>query len=228
MIPASLRRRVWPVVLAVVAVNVAPLAAQQPPGPPRWQVAVGGAYVGAMPLGSESADLQRPDGSPLPLFQTDVSLRQGLGVEVHLTRQLGARSAAEVTGAWTSTRIRTRVSSDFENIPAATLTERLSRFAVEASVLWNFAATADRSVFLRAGGGWMREVAGSATFTDDGLIGNVGVGMKYWWSRSTPGQGRRWGVRLDGRAVLRARGVDLGAETVRVAPAAAADLLFGF
>jgi hypothetical protein len=228
MIRACSRRRLRPFLFALLAVNAAPLTAQQPSGQPRLQVAVGGTFVGVMPLRSGSADLVRPDGGQLPLFSTDVSLRPGPGVEVHLARQLGSRWAAELTGGWTATRIRTRISNDFEDVPASTLTERLSRFAVEASLVWSVSATADRSVFLRAGGGWMREVAGATGFADDGVIGNVGVGMKYWWSRSTPGRGRRWGVRLDGRAVLRARGIDLGADTVRVAPAAAADVLFGF
>jgi hypothetical protein len=221
------RRLTCSVVLGVVAVNVAGAAAQQP-GQPRVQVAVGGVFTGPMPLGTTSADLIRPDGTPLPLFESDLSLRPGPGAEAHLTRLLGTRWAAELSGTWTATTMRTRISSDFEGVPATTLTERLSRFAVEGSLLWHLAATADRAVFLRAGGGFMREVAGAATFSDDGLIGSVGAGVKYWWRRSTPGGGRRWGVRLDGRAVLRARGVDLGAETIRVAPAAAADLLFGF
>jgi hypothetical protein len=221
-------RLMWCVVLGGVAANVAAAGAQQPSPQPRVQLAVGGVFTGPMPLGATSADLTRPDGSPLPLFETDVSLRPGPGAEAHLTRLLGTRWAAELSGTWTATTIRTRISSDFESVPATTLTERLSRFAVEGSLLWHLARTADRTVFLRAGGGWMREVAGSATFSDDGLVGSVGAGVRYWWRRSTPGGGRRWGVRLDGRAVLRARGVDLGAETVRVAPAAAADLLFGF
>ncbi len=222
------RAAVWPVAFSVHTAIASAAAPQLPPEPPRADVAVGVMFTAAMPLGDASADLIRPDGSPLALFRSDVTVRPGPGLEVHVSRRILARWSAELSGTWAVTDIQTRVSSDFEDVPAATLTERLSRFSIEGSALWIVAGGPTRSVFVRAGAGWMREVAGAATLAEDGIIGSAGAGVKSWWRRATPGGGRRWGVRLDGRAVFRARGVDLGADTVRVAPAAAADLLFGF
>ena len=228
MTPFSWRRLASAAAVAVVALGP-PTAGAQAPGDdrPRIETGVGGLFVGPMPLGSSSADLLQPDGRPLPLFRAETSLRPGPGIEAHLSRRVGPRWAAEVSGAWALTAIRTRASGDVEDVPSATLTAGLFRFSVQGSALWSIAATADREVFLRAGAGWMRELTRSAGLARDGVIGTAGVGVKYWRHRSTPG-GRRWGVRLEGRAVLRARGVALGAETVRVAPAAAADVLFGF
>jgi hypothetical protein len=204
-----------------------PAAAQPSGGTPRTELAVGGFFLGPMPIADASAAFVRPDGSPFPVFRTSTSIRPGPGVEVHLARRLGARWAAELSGAWAFTRLRTRVSGDVEDAPAATATERLWRYAVEASAVWTVRGGANRAVFLRGGAGWMREAAGTSALGRDGIVGNVGAGVKYWWG-STPDGGRRWGVRLEGRAVLRARGVDLGARHVRAAPAAAAGLLIGF
>jgi hypothetical protein len=69
-------------------------------------------------------------------------------------------------------------------------------------------------------------VAGS-TLADNGVIGNAGAAVKYWWGDSSS-VGRRLGLRLDGRAVLRSGGVDVGAGSLQVAPAASADLMIGF
>ena len=162
------------------------------------------------------------------LFTSDVSLATGPGAELHFGRPLGSRLALEATGTWTVTKIRTRVSSDFENAPDATLTEDLSRFSVEGSALWRVAGGANRALYLRGGAGWMRELTPGGTLAETGVIGNVGAAVKYWWGASSSIQGRRLGLRLDGRAVLRSGGVDLGAEGVHVAPAASADLMIGF
>ena len=74
----------------------------------------------------------------------------------------------------------------------------------------------------------MRELAAGATVAETGVIGNVGTAVKYWWGAPSSIQRRRLGLRLDGRAVLRSGGVDLGVTGVRVAPAASADLMIGF
>jgi hypothetical protein len=205
----------------------APADAQPAPRPPRAELALGGLFMGSMPIDDVAATYTRPDGGTLPLFTTDVSFDVGYGLEAQLGRRLGDRWAVELGGGWTRTAVRTRVSGDFEGAPGATATEDVSRFSVEGSALWTVAGSRDRSVFVRIGGGWMRELAGGGVLSEDGVIGSVGAGVKYWWRQSTPGSGR-WGVRLDGRAVLRSPGIDLGPNRIRVAPAASASVLFGF
>jgi hypothetical protein len=147
---------------------------------------------------------------------------------VHFGRSVGSRLAVEATGTWTFTTIRAKVSTDIEGAPDATLTEDLSRVSVEGSARWRLAGDARRGLYVRAGAGWMRELAAGATLSETGVIGNVGAAMKYWWGASSSVQRRRLGLRLDGRAVLRSGGVDLGEGGVRLAPAASANLMIGF
>jgi hypothetical protein len=184
--------------------------------------------MGAMPFDESDATFSRPSGSPLLLFNSDISMGPGPGAEVHFGRSVGSRLALEATGTWTFTTIRAKVSTDIDNAPDATLTEDLSRFSVEGSALWRVAGDAKRALYVRGGAGWMRELAGRATLAETGVIGNVGASVKYWWGASTSVQRRRLGLRLDGRAVLRSGGVDLGVDGVRLAPAASADLMIGF
>lgn len=217
------------VLAALLAVGTPAAAEAQVRSTRVTEAAFGALWIGPMPHGERSADLTRPDGGALPLLGTTVSIGPGPGVEAHLARVLSDRVTVEATGTWISTEIRTRITSDFEDAPALTSSTSLTRLSVEGSALWTIATRGDRrTVFLRAGGGWMRELVGGAALAVDGAVGNVGAGVKYWWGTSIPGRGRRLGLRVDGRAVLRWRGVDLGTRIVRVAPAASANLMIGF
>lgn len=194
----------------------------------EYEVSVGAVAMGTMPIGSSDATHQRASGGPLLIFSSDVSFGPGAGIEAHFGRAVGSRVALEATGTWSFTPIRTKVAGDIEGAPNATATEDLSRFSLEGSALWRLAGDARRALYLRGGAGWMRELTAGSTAAESGVIGNVGAAMKYWWGTSSSVPRRRLGVRLDGRAVLRSGGVDLGASGVQVAPAASADLMIGF
>jgi hypothetical protein len=218
------------VLIAAATVATAPAAwAQTGSRTAGAELAAGALVVGAMSLGSSTADLLRPDGGPLTLFRSAARLNPAPGLELHVSAPVTSRVSVEATGTWVPTDVRTRITDDFEDVPDATLTTGMSRFSVEGSLLATLAGRGARtSVFIRAGAGWMREVAGGAALAADGVIGNIGAGVKYWWGTQPPVGGHRLGVRVDGRAVLRWRGLSLGATAVRVAPAASADLLIGF
>ena len=204
----------------------APAAAQT--GLRGYELAVGVLGIGAMPFGESDGTFSRPSGNPVLVFNSEISLGPGPGAEVHFGRSVGARLAFEATGTWTFTRIRAAVSTDIDNAPDTTVTEDLNRFSVEGSALWRLSGDQRRGVYLRGGAGWMRELAGGGTLAETGVIGNLGAAVKYWWGASSPVRRHQLGIRLDGRAVLRSGGVDLGVGGVRLAPAAAADLLIGF
>ena len=193
-----------------------------------YELSVGALAMGTMPIGSSDATHQRASGGPLLIFSSDVSLGSGPGIEAHFGRAVGPRVALEATGTWSFTTLRTRMSGDIEGAPNTTATEDLSRFSLEGSALWRLAGDARRALYLRGGAGWMRELTAGSTLAESGVIGNVGAAVKYWWGASAAVPRRRLGLRLDGRAVLRSGGVDLGASGVQVAPAASADLMIGF
>ena len=223
--------RVWLVAAlatAAAAGRAEPAGAQVTSSSPKYDLGFGGMFVGRTATDDTPANLTRSDGGSLPLFNADVRLDQGLGLEAHVGRRLGSRWGIEVTGSWVRAQVRAAVSRDFEGVPATTQTDDLTRFALEGSALFRVAGGPRRFLFIRGGAGWMREVAGAGTLSADGLIANAGVGMKYWWGHPGAGSGRSWGLRLDGRAVLRQPGIDLGPDAIRVAPAASANILFGF
>lgn len=220
---------VWLFTGALTVLQAVVAEGQPRSGARSLEAAFGVSWVGTMPTGDRSADLARPDGGPLSLFRTKVSIGPGPGAEVHVSKAVSPGFAAELSGSWTRLEIRTEIIADSEGAALVTATTSLSRIAIEGSGLWTLAGTSDAtSFFVRAGGGWMRELAAGAVLAADGAVGNAGAGVKYWWGTSIPGRGRRWGLRVDGRAVLRWRGVDLGTRTVRVAPAASANLMIRF
>jgi hypothetical protein len=195
---------------------------------PRLELAVGVVVAGSMSARSSDATFSRPNGGPLVVFATDASLGPGLGAEVHVGRPISSRVAVEASGSWTKSSLRAKVASDIDSAADATLSEDLSRFSAEGAVLYRLGGSARTAFFVRGGLGWMRELAGGSAIAETGTIGNVGAAVKYWWGESSPVQRRRLGLRLDGRAILRSGGVDLGETGIRVAPAASLDLMFGF
>ena len=79
-------------------------------------------------------------------------------------------------------------------------------------------------VVVRGGAGWMREMAGWGTYAEDGAIGDLGLGVKYWWHTRARDDTGRLALRVDARLAGRAGGIVIGARTFRVAPLVAAGL----
>ncbi len=223
------------VLLAGVAVIVlgtpARTFAQAPPAPKpapssgRVELAVGGFVFGETSYGSIDAQFITNSGNPLTVFRTESALRPGFGFEVHLGVGLTSSLSLEASGSWTRADFRTRVLDDFEGAGDAVLKETLTRFAVEGSALWAFKRGSKVTWFARGGAGWMRDLTGNDSLVDDGIIGNLGVGMKYLWKPA--GRGFK-GVRVEGRALAQKGGLAIGAEKLRLTPAAAGSLIIGF
>lgn len=219
---------------AILTIVPACAFAQTPP--PRARAAsvhvidytFGMQFDGPTSFGGADANLLRPDGTPLSVFSTSNSLGPGLGLEAHLSYGVTRKLFAEASGAWGRLQLRSKTSGDIENAEALTLTDQMSRFSVEGSGLWTLWSKARTALFVRGGAGWMRELAGENTLMEDGVIGNVGAGIKYWWKNGSPHGVSRFGLRAEGRAVIRSGGITLGAQKTRVTPAAAAGVFFGF
>jgi len=202
---------------------------QAPRGPRRAiEFTVGGAFQGPVSFGTANADLLRSDGSRLTLFRTENRSSLGYGLETSLAFQLRRSVWAEVGGGFTRADLRTRVSGDAESVGADTVTADLVRFSVQGAALWYFRDRGRTAWFVRGGAGWMRELAGDATLVEDGLLGHGGIGLRHWWRDGTRGTVKRIGLRLEFRADLRSPGISLGDGGMRVGPAAAGHLVFGF
>jgi hypothetical protein len=211
--------------IALLSPDLAFAQAPPPAGHPV-ELAVGGSAFGETSFGSRDAELITSSGGRLTLFRADSALRPGFGLEVHLGVGLTRSFAVEASGGWTRADFRTRVSSDVEGVPEATLKERLTRYSVEGAALWTFARGGKSSWFARGSAGWMRDLTGNDSLVEDGMTGSIGAGVKYLWNQA--GGLRIAGFRIEGRVLAHRRGITIGDDKLRLTPAVSGSLIFGF
>ena len=214
------------------APRVAAAQAGQPvasPGHPI-ELAVGGFAFGETSYGTTTAEFIANNGSRLTVFQADTVLRPGFGLDLHFGIGLTPAFAIEGSGSWTRADFRTRVTDDVEGVGETVIKEPLTRFAVEGAALWMFARGGKTNWFIRGSAGWMRDLTGNDSLVEDGIAGSVGGGLKYLWNPGARGGFRATGFRIEGRALLHKRGLVPGPdrERLRVTPAVAGSLIFGF
>lgn len=219
------------IALVLLAAGVAEAQSQpaQPAASARhpWELGVGSPITGGIKLGSQTAALLAPDGSPFTLFRTDSRIAPGFGVEVNLAYRLTDKLTGEATGSWNRMRFRTKVSADAEGAEDLTAELSASRFTVEGSALWLLTRRNKMEFFVRGGGGWMRELAEGNALFENGGVGTAGVGMKYLLKERASGRIRRLSLRLEGRALVRSGGLTVGSRSTKMTPAFAASLTFG-
>jgi hypothetical protein len=192
------------------------------------ELAVDGTWTGSISFGSRDANLQAPDGSSLTLFSTSSRLSAGAGLEAHLSFRITRRLSAEVTGSWTHAELRTDISGDFEGAEPVTATAGTSRFTVEGSALWTVFSRGHADFFVRGGVGWLRDLDENSVLIEDGTIGTIGGGVKYWWRDRPRGAFRKLGLRGEARAAIRSAGISLDGTSTHVSPVLAGGLVIGF
>lgn len=215
--------------MLLVSASAAEAQAPRQKRPPRpKELSFGGHMITPTSFGNAVANLERPDGADQALFRVDNTLGPGFGLETSFGLRLRPEFWAEVTGTWTSSELRTRVSDDFESVADTTVTETLTRFTVEGSALWYFRARGATSFFTRTGAGWMRELTGGASLAVDGLVANAGLGLKHWWRDRPRGSFRRLGIRAEFRLNIRSTSLSPLEPVARVGAAAAGSFVMGF
>jgi hypothetical protein len=226
------RRLIALLAVTTLAGSTPALAQQASPAAPatpfrQQEFTIGGLIAAPSSLGERSADLTRPDGTPLELFRT--SNRAGLrsGIEGILTFPLWRRFAVEAVGSWSRGDVESRIEQDFEGADLIVATAALTRFTIEGGALFDIRQRTRWSWFVRGTAGWMRELTGDDVIAEDGVVGSVGTGMKYWWRE--PAAGRRgMGMRIEGRADMRSGGVVLGEDKLRIAGVVFGGLVVGW
>jgi hypothetical protein len=224
---AVLIAALMPAGIGVAAAQTAPVA-PKPRRPLRLEIGASVVLVGSTDFGSAAANLTKPDGSNLALFQTSSTLGAGRGLEVNLGLSLTRSLRAEASAAWVVSELRSRISADFEDTAALTATETLSRVTVEGAATWTVFERGRTTVFARGSVGWMREIVGAGALYDDGVVASAGGGVKYWWLDRSRGRLRRLGVRADARVTGRSSSITLGNQSRRFSPVVAGGIVFGF
>jgi hypothetical protein len=201
--------------VAVLTLWPAPGAAQGPaPRPRSFEVSVGGVALAPVDFGTSRATLVANQASApeVTFFNAATEFGAGTGVDGRLAFNITRSLAVEGGLVWTRATLESRITSDVEGIPDATLTEEVDTYFVEASAVWHLRQlTAGRLLpFVAGGAGYLRQLDGEKLLTDDpGQVYHAGGGVKVLFRQRPRGLIRGLGLRADARLYFLTSGVEL-------------------
>ena len=187
---------------------------------PRLDITASGAWWQGYDLGGKRASItgpQTPTGSPVTLFDNDVSIKSGPGAEVRIGWRVFRAVYAEATGGLGVNTIASHVHDDIEKAPAITASSTLTQITIEGGALVELTAWGLPSgklvPFVDGGGGYLRQVHEDRVLIETGRTLYVGGGAKWHSAAAQPkGFAQRLVVRADVRFVSRTGGVDIDDE----------------
>jgi opacity protein-like surface antigen len=200
-----------------------------PARPPRYELALGPAWLGGYDLGARSAQLTGNLGQPgLVLFETDTEMAGGFGLDAKLGYRLTPTLRLEAGLAYSRPELRTSVSDDAEGADALVAVDPVSQYVVEGALLayvprWQ---VGNGVPYALAGAGYLRQVASEGAAVDSGGVYHAGGGMA--WERAGAASWLdAWGLRADVRVNLRTGGIDIE-DATRVWPSLSARFYVAF
>lgn len=192
----------------------------------RWEAAAGAVWFSGADLGTSVATLERPGGGEFVLFRTETSLDAGFGAAAALSFFVTERVAVEAGFSYARPGVSTRVTADAEDAPSTTASIGLQQYLVEGSLRWYLRRSFGKArPFLRAGGGYMRQLDEHSAHVETGRAFHAGAGFDRPFVERAGG--RRIGLRLDARLVARSGGIDVD-DATRLGGSANALIFFGF
>lgn len=205
------------VAVAVLAAGGAFGCAAEATAQPRLEVTGGGGRWGGYQLGQRRPTItgpQMPTGSPVTLFDADVSVQPGGAAEVRIGWRLLRRVYAEATGGLGVNDVRVRISEDIEQAPDETIASRLTQITIEGGALVEVARLGalggELVPFLTGGAGYLRQVHEDRVLIETGQTAYGGAGIKWRSGAARPkGLLQRVVVRADLRLVSRSGGADI-------------------
>jgi len=200
--------------------------------PGKIELGAGIVWTGGQPLGSREATLTTGTGSTLRLFSSTSDLLAAAGFEGRVAVSVTRAVDAHVSMSYTKPELRTRVTNDLENSTGATATESVQQYLVGGGIDWYVGSRRPRSrirPFIGAGAAYLRQLHEGATLVATGQSYDIGGGVKVLLAaRTGPRQHlRAAGVRVDGRVIVRTKGITFDGRR-SVAPAAAASFFVRF
>jgi hypothetical protein len=194
------------------------------------EISGGVAWTGGFDLGSVSAEETRnstTDLSPFVLFTATSRTRPVIAAEARAGVFLSSALSVEAGLQYGRPTIATRVGDDAELAPDLTATETLTRIVVDGSAVLHFTGLSfggGRGMpFVRAGGGYLRELHEKNEVIETGREYHAGGGVKLWFGRGK----HRAGFRADGGVVMRTGGADTP-DKKRTVPTAGVSLMYLF
>jgi hypothetical protein len=204
------------VAIVVHSVLVDTVAAQ-PAGPGmrhRFEVSLGGLWIGGAPLGSDVAELRanRVPADSFTLFTTDSRTEAAPGFDAKVSYWLTRSIAVEAGFVRVQPELRTRVGADPEGAAAFTAVEKVDQYFIDAGVVWlvNRLRFRERTVpFVSGGAGYLRQLHEGRTLVETGQVYHAGGGVRHTLLTRDRGVIRRMGLRVDARAYVLVDGVQL-------------------
>jgi hypothetical protein len=202
------------VFIAVQAIVAASASAQTRPAASRdrFEVSIGGLWIGGAALGSTQADLRANNLTPTPfrLFTTETNTAAAPGFDARVAYWLTRSIAAEVGFVRARPELRTAISADAEGAAALTIDEQLDQYFIDANVVWLLDRFRFRGIvpFVSGGAGYLRQLHEGRTLVETGQVYEVGGGIRHplftdvGWMRSV-------GLKLHGRVYVLKDGVQL-------------------
>ncbi len=201
----------------VVWLGMTSMAAAQSPGSSgRIELGAGVGWASGYDLGSSTAELVRnqvTSSMPFPLFTT--------ASRIHSTSAVGAWIGVKVTPALAiegrlsrgRPTFRTVVSGDDELLTTTSAEERLTRYELDASVIWHLTRAAFRGgrgmPYVGGGAGYLRELHEGRVAIETGRQYHAAAGVKYRLFERQSAAVKALGVRGEVRMQIRDGGVDL-------------------
>ena len=208
--------------VAAFVVAMFPAAARaQPDAAPRprsFEVYVGAIAIGPVDFGRSTARLtpNQSAARDFALFVSDTSIGTAAGFDGRVAFNITRALAVEGGFVWTHPEVQSRITSDVEGVPDATITQNLDTYFVEASALFHLNAltfAGGRGLpFVAGGAGYLRQLDDDQVLVDTGQVYHAGGGVKVFFGDNTSrrtGLIRGIGLRADGRVYFRNGGFEL-------------------
>lgn len=212
---------------------IAPPASGEPGRARSFEIAVGGELLTPQTLGSSTATMtsNNQSGSPYTYFAvsgtrtTAPAFRGRLGYNI--TPMLTVEGGLVVSRG----NVQGTVSSDAENAPGVTVTDSMTQYFLDVSVLAHIrqaAFSAGAGVpFVEAGGGYLRQVHAGNLAINTGQVYHFGGGVTYMFSRRANSRLTGLGFRADARVYVPRKGYSFG-HTQQVFAALGGSLILAF
>jgi hypothetical protein len=215
--------------VALITMSVARAAFAQPAREPRYELSIGGQWLGRVAVGSADANETTSGGGVRPLFTSTTTIDNAIGVRAAIGVVLAGAVRAEAGLVYAPSTLSTRVSDDMEQIASTTVDSPLRQLRVEGGVLVPFLRPRSASLrpFATVGVGYVRQMHDGRTLIETGQEVYAGGGLQYLRVSRRPHLFKAVGLRADVRAIALRDGVAFD-DTAHVAPALTASLFVGF
>jgi hypothetical protein len=206
------RARSFAFLLVGAALLHAPAASAQSASPPepRFELGIGGLWMGTASLGSKTATETTGSGAATPLFNTSSELAAAFGVEGRIGVRVFRSLVAEADASYLKPQLRIATSADTESAAPVTATETVEQVTIGGSVLW-YLGGGHRwprfAPFLMAGAGYLRQLHEQGTLVAEGRFYQFGGGANLLLVSSRRFHTKGVGARVDFRALIRSKGI---------------------